>query len=29
MSSIKFYQHQIEALEQSGDKNRVAFYHDM
>ena len=29
MSMIKFYPHQMEALEQSAGENRVAFYHDM
>ena len=29
MENIKLYQHQVEALEQCEDRNRVAFYHDM
>lgn len=29
MENIKLYQHQVDALEQCEDRNRVAFYHDM
>ena len=29
MENIKLYPHQLKALEQCADKNRVAFYHDM
>ena len=29
MSSVKLYPHQIEALEQTKDLNRVAYYLDM
>ena len=29
MSMIKLYPHQITALEQTADCNRVAYYHDM
>lgn len=27
--SVNLYDHQKEALEQTKDKNRVAYYHDM
>jgi len=29
MSCVKLYDHQIEALKNTKDLNRVAFYHDM
>lgn len=29
MSCVKLYDHQIKALKNTKDLNRVAFYHDM
>jgi hypothetical protein len=29
MSCVKLFKHQIDALNATRDKNRVAFYHDM
>ena len=29
MSKIKLYQHQIDVLEKTKDRNRVAYYMDM